>query len=293
MAKYEATVDPENENTSQSVLLDLVGRHKSVLDVGCATGYLGEALIARGCTVTGIEIDSEAAEEARTRLDRVIVGDLATLDLDAVLGSDRFDVVLMGDVLEHMADPAALLLRAASLLNPGGSVVISIPNVGHGSVRLALLQGRWQYKDRGLLDRTHLRFFTRPAVEALVRDAGLRIVDMRATTSDPLGSEVEVDPAELPPGVVDWVRAQPDTNVYQFVLRAVPDDGFGLPDTLLAERDELRRQLTDLQAANVDLQRQRDVARRDVEVMRATRGWRVVERIRRLVPSRRQAGPTR
>ena len=292
MAKYEATVDP-NANTSQSVMLDLVGHHKSVLDVGCATGYLGAALMARGCTVTGIEIDAEAADEARQRLDRVIVGDLGELDLDAVLGSERFDVVLMGDVLEHMVDPAALLLRAVSLLNPGGSVVISIPNVAHGSLRLALLQGRWQYKDRGLLDRTHLRFFTRPAVEALVRDAGLRIVDMRATTSDPLGSEVEVDAAALPAGVVDWVRAQPDSDVYQFVLRAVRDDGLALPDTLLAERDELRRQLADSQAANADLARERDAARHDVEVMRATRGWRAVERARRLVPGRRQAGPTR
>jgi len=292
MAKYEATVAPD-ANTSQSVLLDLVGWHKSVLDIGCATGYLGEALIARGCTVTGVEIDPEAAEEARARLNRVIVGDLAQLDLDAVLSSDRFDVVVMGDVLEHMVDPDALLLRAVSLLSPGGSVVISVPNVAHGSLRLALLQGRWQYKDRGLLDRTHLRFFTRPAVEALVRDAGLRIVDMRATTSDPLGSEVEVDAAVLPPGVVDWVRAQPDSDVYQFVLRAVRDDGFALPDTLLAERDDLRRQLADSQAANAELAHQRDAAWRDIEVMRATRGWRAVERARRLVPGRRQAGSAR
>jgi 2-polyprenyl-3-methyl-5-hydroxy-6-metoxy-1,4-benzoquinol methylase len=290
MSKYEATVDPE-ANTSQAVLLDLVGRRKSVLDVGCATGYLGEALIARGCTVTGIEIDRDAADEARTRLNRVVVGDLTELDLDEALGSDRFDVVLMGDVLEHMVDPSSLLVRAASLLAPGGSVVISIPNVSHGSVRLALLQGRWQYKDRGLLDRTHLRFFTRPSVEALVRDAGLRIVDMRATTSDPLGSEVEVDAAALPPGVVDWLRTQPDADVYQFVFRAVRDDGVALPDVLLAERDELRQRLADAQDVNADLARQRDAARRDIDVMRATRGWRAIEKARRLLKGPRRTGP--
>lgn len=293
MPKYDATVDTKNANTSHSVMIDIVGGHKRVLDVGCATGYLGEALTTRGCTVTGIELDLEAAEVAKGRLSRVVVGDIASLDLDQTFGTERFDVAVLGDVIEHVVEPAALLARVSSLLVPGGSVVLSVPNVGHGSVRLALLQGRWQYRDLGLLDRTHLRFFTRDGVDALVREAGLVAVDVRATRRDPLDSEVEVDAAALPPGVVDWVRSQPDANVYQFVLRAVRDDGAALPEALLAERDELRRRLADAEATNRGLTDERDAARRDVEVMRATRGWRAIEVVRRLMPRRRGAGTAR
>jgi 2-polyprenyl-3-methyl-5-hydroxy-6-metoxy-1,4-benzoquinol methylase len=282
MPKYDTTVDTTNANTSHSVMVDLVGGHKRVLDVGCATGYLGETLIARGCTVTGIEIDPEAAEIARGRLARVIVGDLTSLDLEEAFGAERFDVAVLGDVVEHVVEPAELLARVASLLVPGGSVVLSVPNVAHGSVRLALLQGRWRYRDLGLLDRTHLRFFTRESVEALVREAGLVAVEVRATRRDPLDSEIEVDVAALPAGVVDWVRQQPEASVYQFVLRAVRDDGSGLPETLVAERDELRRRLSGAEDANRALEIERDTARHDVEVMRATRGWRALQAGRRL-----------
>ncbi|HEY3548192.1 MAG TPA: class I SAM-dependent methyltransferase [Propionicimonas sp.] len=293
MPKYDTTVDTTRSNTSHGVMLDLVGGHKDVLDVGCATGYLGEVLTARGCVVTGIELDGEAAEIARTKLARVVVGDIVTLDLDATFGQERFDAVVLGDVIEHVIDPASLLARLAKLLVPGGSLVISTPNVAHGSLRLALLQGRWRYRDLGLLDRTHVRFFTRESLEALIREAGLVAVDVRATLRDALDTEVEIDVAHLPAGAVDWVRAQPDADVYQFVLRAVRDDGAAFPSVLAAERDELRRRLATALATNADLVRQRDAARRDNEVMRSTRGWRAIERVRRLLPGRPQGGSAR
>ena len=93
--------------------------------------------------------------------------------------------------------------------------------------------------------------------------------------------------------MVEWVRTQPDAEVYQFVLRAVRDDGAAVPDVLRAERDDLRRRLSDVQALNVDLAAQRDAAQRDLETMRATRGWRAVERMRLLVRGRRRAGSAR
>ena len=293
MPKYDTTVDTTSENTSHSVMLELVGGHKNVLDVGCATGYLGEVLRARGCIVTGVELDREAAEIASSKLGRLVVGDIVTLDLVETFGPERFDVVVLGDVIEHVVDPAGLLARVATLLVPGGSVVISTPNVAHGALRLALLQGRWRYRDLGLLDRTHLRFFTRESLESVVREAGLVAVDVRTTRRDALDTEVEIDVAGLPAGLVEWVRAQPDAEVYQFVLRAVRDDGAAVPDVLRAERDDLRRRLSDVQALNVDLAAQRDAAQRDLETMRATRGWRAVERMRLLVRGRRQAGSVR
>lgn len=228
MPTYDiAAVDASVRNSSQALELDLVGRDRTVLDVGCATGYLARALSEQGCTVTGVEYDAEAAELARGSLSELVVADLNREDLAALLPDRTFDSIVFGDVLEHLLDADAVLRSSVQLLEPEGSVVISVPNVTHGSLRLALLQGRWQYVDNGLLDRTHLRFFTRESALEMVRSAGLVVTHLWATVLDPLGCEVEIDDAAIPYDMVQWVRRQPDAYVYQFVIRAVvgEDDG--------------------------------------------------------------------
>jgi 2-polyprenyl-3-methyl-5-hydroxy-6-metoxy-1,4-benzoquinol methylase len=215
-----AAVDPAARNSSQALELELVGRDRTVLDVGCATGYLARALAEQGCTVTGIEYDAESAELARPSLEDLVIADLNTTDIADLLPGRTFDSIVFGDVLEHLQDPDRVLRSATGLLAPGGSVVISVPNVTHGSIRLSVLQGRWQYTESGLLDRTHVRFFTRESALAMVREAGLVVTDLYATVLDPLGVEIEIDDDALPWGIVDWVRRQPDAYVYQFVMRA-------------------------------------------------------------------------
>ncbi|MBO1750964.1 class I SAM-dependent methyltransferase [Actinotalea sp. BY-33] len=238
MSQYHLdSVDPTEPNTSHAVVLDLVGTVGSVLDVGCSTGYLGAELRRRGCRVVGVEQDADAAGRAREVLDEVLVADIEGGSLTELLAGQQFDVVVLADVLEHLRDPAATLRAATELLAPGGSVVISVPNVAHGSLRLALLQGRWIYTETGLLDRTHLRFFTRDSFLGLLDDAGLAPTDLRATVLDPLASEVPVDDEALPGAVVDWVRRQPDALHYQFVARAQPSLTRGRPVELVRAVD--------------------------------------------------------
>lgn len=290
MSQYDTTLDPSVSNNSHAQLLDLVGGNKTVLDVGCATGYLGEALVERGCTVDGVENDVEAAAQAARALRTVVAGDLAVLDLDAELGGQRYDRIVCGDVLEHLADPAPVLRRLVGLLAPGGAVVISIPNVSHGSIRLALLQGRWEYQELGLLDRTHIRFFTRRTLLELLHGAGLAAAEIRTTVKDPLASEVEVDPAGLPAGVVDWVRGQPDALTYQFLVRAVPDDSAAAVDAVRARAEDLAEELTAARRRAEQLEADLDRARADLDTLRSTRSMRVLEaprslygRVRRVV----------
>ena len=293
MPVYEAAVSA-SDGTSHGHMLDLVGGGTQVLDVGCATGYLARALVERGCQVSGIELVAEAAEQARPVLDQLVVGDVATLDLAAELGERRFDYIVLGDILEHLAAPAAVLRSLVRLLAPRGSVVVSTPNVSHGALRLALLQGRWQYQDRGLLDRTHLRFFTRASLLELLHDAGLSVARMHPTLLDPLDSEIDIDVAALPDGIVDWVRSQPDAIVYQWVLRAVVDDAEGYTASVVAELEDLRRTTDALRAelaqasaerarVSAELARvsaDRDAARADVELIRSTKAWRTAESLR-------------
>src|SRR5215216_6066274 len=264
-SKYETEPNLDDRNTSHALITELVGPDKLVLDVGCAAGNLAEVLAERGCRVTGIEIDPEAARQAEERCERVIVGDVERLDLGAELDEESFDVVLFGDVLEHLKDPLRTLDRLKPFLRPEGYVVASIPNVAHGSVRLALMQGKFQYSSLGLLDDTHLRFFTRESVEQLFTEAGLLITGLKRTSRGIFDTEIELDREQIPDEVLELVHEDPEASTYQFVLTA---HRFGEAGTLakrvrllseeLAERDrtiyELSRKLRNFE----ELQRMLD-----------------------------------
>lgn len=193
---------------------------RRVLDVGCAAGRLGAALKARGSTeVIGIEVVPEVAERARARLDQVFVGDAEKLDLPFPAG--YFDCIVYGDVLEHLRDPWEVLKRHLRYLSADGSVVASIPNVNHFSVVAALLGGAWPYQPAGILDRTHLRFFTLSEIVSMFESAGLMIVQLAANTTPDLTSLVERFCEALAPlGMVSPTYAT-EAIVVQYVFRAI------------------------------------------------------------------------
>jgi SAM-dependent methyltransferase len=179
MAASRYTLKPD-PYSSHSVVLDWLGDGggRRLLDVGAADGLLARHLTARGWRVTALERDPVAAAAAAAHCEAAVVVDV---DREIPALTARFDAVVCADVLEHLADPLRALRGLADTLAPGGHVVISMPNVAHLWMRLSLLAGRWHYADRGILDRTHLRFFTRRTLEALVREAGLAPVRWTAT----------------------------------------------------------------------------------------------------------------
>jgi methionine biosynthesis protein MetW len=151
---------------------------RRVLDIGCGAGRLGEAIKKRqAAEVVGIECVEEAAQAARARLDQVHVGDVETME--PPFAPESFDAVVCADVLEHLAEPERLLRRVHDWLRPGGRLVASMPNVRHHTVVRSLLEGNWTYEAAGLLDRTHLRFFTRRDIEDLVRRAGFAVEEVQ------------------------------------------------------------------------------------------------------------------
>jgi 2-polyprenyl-3-methyl-5-hydroxy-6-metoxy-1,4-benzoquinol methylase len=155
-----------------------------VLEVGCSSGALTERIAANGCRVTGIEMRADAAEKARRFSEQVLVGDLATMPLP--LPPSSFDAILLIDVLEHLADPIAALRRLFPLLRDGGRMVVAIPNVAHWLIRFRLLEGRFDYEDSGILDRTHLRFYTRDTARSMLEGAGLEIHETDVVPDVPL-----------------------------------------------------------------------------------------------------------
>ena len=147
-----------------------------VLEVGCGAGVLGERLKLSGKAthVTGIELSAHAAALARSRLDAVQIGDVESMSLAAWNG--QFDTLVVADVLEHLRDPWAALFRLRDCLKDGGTVVASIPNIAHYKIIKKLLFTDWRYEPGGILDHTHLRFFTRGSIEDLFRNAGFEIL---------------------------------------------------------------------------------------------------------------------
>ena len=175
VAPTEVPYDPgyfEFDRPELLALVPVAARH--VLEIGCGAGRAGEALRARqGCRVVGVEVNAEAAAQARRRLDEVHVGDAEALPLPFQPG--EFDCLLAGDVLEHMRDPEAFLNRSRDWLGDRGCLVVSIPNVRNHTLISSLLGGNWTYESAGLLDRTHLRFFTRREIEKMLYRAGYAI----------------------------------------------------------------------------------------------------------------------
>lgn len=260
MTKYRTAVDLEQTGTSHALIVDLVGQNVSVLDVGCATGYLAEVLKARGCRVWGFEMDADAAAEAEQHLERVVVGDLDRVDLTEAFAGETFDVVVFGDVLEHLRDPLPSLRQAKALLAPGGSVVVSVPNVAHGSVRLSLLRGEFRYGPLGLLDDTHLRFFTRDGLEELMAAAGLVMVDTRRSVAGFFDTELQVRPEDHDPAVVERLLEDLDATTYQFVVRAVPHDGDQAVRDMYARGRLQMERIHELEVALTRMTAERDVA---------------------------------
>ena len=161
-----------------AVLEMIDGTPRRVLDLGCAGGALGAALKQRfpGASVVGVEAGSAAARKAAQRLDRVVVARLEDFDpAREGFAAGEFDAVIAADVLEHLVNPWQLLVRLRPWLAPGAQVIASIPNVRNLWLAAGLLElGRWEYTERGLLDVTHLRFFTLDEMRRMFEETGYR-----------------------------------------------------------------------------------------------------------------------
>jgi len=171
-----------SEFSSHSMILDLLGEghSRTLLDVGSADGQMAISFVNRGWDVTGIE---PVLEDAILTTERGV----SVLNMgfeEAVIHLDeKFDAIVLADVLEHFSDPWRQLSSVAKLCHPESRVIISIPNVAHLVPRVKLVFGKFDYEDRGIMDRTHLRFFTRKTVLELISQSGLECESFQFTST--------------------------------------------------------------------------------------------------------------
>ena len=157
--------------------ISLIPEGSKVLEIGCATGFMGEYLIKeKRCEVYGVEMGGDEAREARKKLTDVIIGDIENKEtIKKIKTLGKFDVILASALIEHLKDPWRALTSWKTFLKKNGLLIISTSNIAHWSVRQQILKGNFNYQEYGILDNTHLRFFTTKSFRKLVNDCGYRL----------------------------------------------------------------------------------------------------------------------
>ncbi len=168
----------------------------SILDVGCGTGVLGKYFRThQQCRVYGIEINQEAYEIAKDNLDEVTRANVETMELH--YETNQFDIVIMGDVLEHLVNPVTAIGKLMQVVKPGGKILITVPNVRHWKVVYRLVcKDEWRYMSWGILDYTHLRFFTKTSIVAMMKENGFQVANAEWVIQRPSKSNL-IDRATL------------------------------------------------------------------------------------------------
>jgi len=166
------------ENSRDDIVALIPLDAKRVMDVGCGFGAMGARLKRdRKVEVIGVESEAKAIDIARGNVDELIVGDVERLSLPFDEG--YFDCIVYGDLLEHLKDPWSLLKSQSRYLKKGGHCIVSVPNISHYKILQDLLKDKWEYKSSGIMDRSHLRFFTLKGILATLEDCGYAVTQIQ------------------------------------------------------------------------------------------------------------------
>ena len=285
-SRYEYPFDPNRRNHTAASVFRLVRTGGvRVLDLGSGPGIVAGALTALADKhVTCVDAEPAHLEAAAARgVARTVLGDLTDTDWAEQLAGERFDVIVLADVLEHLVDPGALLqlIGERALLAPDGRLVISIPNASHLAMLALLSIGEFPYRPTGLLDETHLRFFTLTSIRHLLEAHGFELTRIERTEKTLEQTEFADLLRSVDGAALRRLAAHDEALTYQFVLRAEPlgaaRELAGLREELATLRDASRQhdraggRSDELRDRLAELERQRDEARAEREAVRAER----------------------
>ena len=233
--KYDYVIDL-SDDSAPSRAVRLVGEGKRVLEIGAGPGSMTKVLRDQfGCRVTAIEIDEESIQSLTPFSERVYRLDLNDVSWPGSLESEaKFDVVLAADVLEHLYDPWTALQRMKGFIAPGGHLIVSLPHAGHNAIIASLLNENVEYRESGLLDKTHIRFFGMTDIQNLFRGAGLSIVEAQFVVRFPENMELAHAWQSIPAATRTQLLKNKFGFVYQVVIKAMPS-AEGVPSISLLD----------------------------------------------------------
>jgi 2-polyprenyl-3-methyl-5-hydroxy-6-metoxy-1,4-benzoquinol methylase len=279
-------VDLRNKNSSWTIVYQEIKDNSTILDVGCSSGYFDDILISqKGCTVDGIEMDEKDAKLAAKVCRKIIVGNVEDelFPWDEITA--KYDYIMFIDVLEHLIDPAKTLRVISKFLKKDGKIIFSIPNMANGSVRLQLLQGNFDYEKEGLLDATHLHYYTAETIKKMVTDSGLVFNKLNFTTFDTPSKTIKAVLSKIgltPTAQFKDFINQHDSLIYQYIgvlgmsgkplnvdsqVQAAIKPKLSYEEQLKSIQDDARSLFAQLESANEVIQaRDKEVIRLQYEI---------------------------
>ena len=244
-SKYDYKIDIYDFNSPMSIAFNKIPENSKVLDAGCSVGYFGELLAKyKNCIVTGMdyEEDSLKAAEERNCYEELIHIDFNNFEpKDFPHLKEKFDYIVLLDVLEHLINPDAAIKKLGQFLKTGGKFILSIPNIAHASIKSSLLRDDFEYTDVGLLDSTHLRFFTHKTIVDFLSKLYLQIEDTAYTVWNVQGSQPKNYWERLPLFVKKFIKDDPHSFVSQYVL------------TVSFDKDKTYSHLSDINSRKIQL----------------------------------------
>lgn len=215
--KYNSELDL-NEKNSLSILIDRIKPYSTVLEFGSAHGrmtkYMTEVL---HCTVYAVEIDSKAAQDAAKFAKKIVVDSIENYTWQKEFEDIQFDAIVFADVLEHLYDPQKVLMECKAFLKEEGSILVSIPNIAHNAIIINLLKNEFNYSPLGLLDNTHIKFFTKKTFDQLIEEMGYFKAYETATFVSPQESEFENSYGDLPQEIAEYLKSLDFGEMYQLI----------------------------------------------------------------------------
>jgi len=237
--RYAHEIDP-NGGSAAAVLARMVEPGQRVLELGTGPGTVTRILHDKGCKVTGVEMDPDTLATCAPFCERTLQANLEDPLWWQPLDGERFEVIICADVLEHLRDPRPLLEKLPVFLMEGGCVLMSLPNASHLTIVASLLGGRFPYQKNGLLDNTHLKFYGREDLDALLRECGFLWQHWHTVQVDPSQAELKQYWNDLEESDREFLKARcADGMVYQHVVRAFPTSASGHLNKLQKDLMEL------------------------------------------------------
>ncbi|NQW66914.1 MAG: class I SAM-dependent methyltransferase [Burkholderiales bacterium] len=239
--RYAHEIDP-NGGSAAAVLARMVEPGQRVLELGTGPGTVTRILHDKGCKVTGVEMDPDTLATCAPFCERTLQANLEDPLWWQPLEGEKFEVIICADVLEHLRDPRPLLEKLPVFLREGGCVLMSLPNASHLTIVASLLGGRFPYQKNGLLDNTHLKFYGREDLDALLRECGFLWQHWHTVQVDPSQAELKQYWNDLEASDQEFLKARgADGMVYQHVVRAFPTSAAGHLNKLQKDLMELEQ----------------------------------------------------
>lgn len=256
---YKTALDLKEENDVRIIAYDYIAEKSTILDVGCACGDFGKLLYTKNCNVYGMEYDVGSIKiasgtHAYKMIHQIDLNDFNENEYENYI--NYFDSITVLDILEHLLEPEQVLSYLTKLLKVDGNLIVSLPNISFCDIKVGLLNNDFTYTDTGILDRTHIKFYTHKSIADMMTHLNIEIYDCK-----PKVAYFSQNSINLPASIIRYIEKDPHSFIYQYVLHVKPSSKSRV------ELEKINRKMTDLSWDRISLELNQLKKRRWIQIV--------------------------